>query len=231
VVGRLAGDRTPAQALLPDYQDEDGNRWFASFDSAAMNEACRLGLVSDRRRRVHWSLQPGLKINAPEAGQAAVKRWIEVHDALRTAPRPPQLPEPGESVDDPMLAWAVALDTVPDLLDAFLPAGPWSTVGDRWREVRVPRSSKGSASWWSKLRPRLAERRMFTGRVIRRWARVESSGEYAYWLHFLAVDDGVNDEALVWTVNAALFKRCPRDTDLSITVDGKNRLVDVTEAP
>src|SRR5207302_7524959 len=58
VAGRLVGDSTPAAALLPDPDDEDGERWYATFKSAVIGEARRLGLVHDRLSKpVRWGLR------------------------------------------------------------------------------------------------------------------------------------------------------------------------------
>src|SRR2546430_17479412 len=41
VVSILAGHSAPAEALLPDTEDTEGKRWYATFESAATDEARR----------------------------------------------------------------------------------------------------------------------------------------------------------------------------------------------
>ena len=58
VVNRMSGDGTPAAALLPDPEDEDGRRWYATFTLVVVDEARRLGLVRDRfSTPVRWGLR------------------------------------------------------------------------------------------------------------------------------------------------------------------------------
>jgi hypothetical protein len=227
VWGRLAVDGAPIRALVPDYKDEDGHRVFESLDSAMLEEAHRRGLVRDRRRRPAIT---GGRVRTTAAGDAAVKRWLEMRRDLLAAPQPPRLPEPGESIADGTLAWAVALDAAPGALAAMLPAGAWSSLGGSWRQVRVRKGNrlKGTAPRWSLGRSRADERRTFTGRVIRRWTE-SSYADYVgtYTIHFLAVDDGVAIEAHVWTVDATRFGRFPYGSDVRVTIDHKQRLVEM----
>jgi hypothetical protein len=59
-VSRLSGDSTPAAALLPDPDGEDGERWYAGFRSDVINEAMRIGLARG---------------SGTDAGRAAASRW------------------------------------------------------------------------------------------------------------------------------------------------------------
>ena len=114
---------------------------------------------------------------------------------------------------------------------AMLPAGAWSSLGGSWRQVGVRRGirTKGSAPRWSLGRSRSAERRMFTGRVIRRW-KESNYAEYGgtYTTYFLAVDDGVGGDARVWRVDASRFGSFPYGSDVRVTIDHKQRLVEIT---
>jgi hypothetical protein len=206
VTSRLYGDFSPAAALLPDPEDEDGKRWYASFTSAVIDEARRLDLVRDRLSRpVRWGLRAAVVLPAAAlgwwvfslssshqlprlastltewgiglffygstalalvallllplpvstmrgslrgtvAGCAAASRWLGVRAALATASQPPQLPESRASVEDRMVAWAVALNAAPDVVTTLAPArdaGVWTSTGGRWRQVRVSSRPKG----------------------------------------------------------------------------------------
>src|SRR5213076_3327331 len=106
-----------------------------------------------------------------------------------------------------------------------------------WRQVRVgaPRRSKVSVPW--RRRPEVvAAGRTFTGRVVRRWKKsILDPGPYSYerepsYAHYLAVDDGQNDEALTLGVTEYQFDCFPVDTVVSTTVDSGGGLVDITQA-
>ena len=133
-----------------------------------------------------------------------------------------------------MLAWAVALEVAPDVLHAMLPAAVWATMGGRWRQVIVlraslwGRSAKGMAPRWTLRKSRLADRRAFTGRVIRRWTESGYADAYvgSYTLYYLAVDDGASAEAHVWRVDPTRYREFPRGSDVRVTVDHKQRLVE-----
>jgi uncharacterized RDD family membrane protein YckC len=72
VAGRLSGDRTPAAALLPDPGDDDGRRWYATFKSAVVDEARRLGLVRPRLpTHLCWGLAAAATVPA-----AALGLWL-----------------------------------------------------------------------------------------------------------------------------------------------------------
>jgi hypothetical protein len=69
VASRLSGDFTPAAAVLPDPEDEDGKRWYATFTSAVIDEARRLDLVRDRLSRpVRWGWRASAVLPAAALG-------------------------------------------------------------------------------------------------------------------------------------------------------------------
>ncbi len=69
VARRLSGDSAPAAALLPDPEDEDGKRWYATFESAVIDEARHLGLVRDRfSTPVRWGLRTAGALPAAALG-------------------------------------------------------------------------------------------------------------------------------------------------------------------
>lgn len=302
VAGRLSGDSTPAAALTPDPQDEDGKRWHAAFKSAVIDEARRLGLVRDRfSTPVRWGLRVaaalpvaalgwwlfslsrggqlrllassldgmvarlpgwvawglfilacavlslaawglailvGLVSTVPGgfrctgAGCAAASHWLGVRAALLAAPLPHRLPEPGTSLNDHVLAWAVALGAAPDVVTALAPVHDgrvWSSAGGRWRQIRVSSRPKGLT--WTRWPTGC---RTFTGRVIRRWTRKEwveagTSSHTAIHYH-VAVDDGRSDQALTWSVRKGQYKRLKFDSAVQVTIDHKGRLVKITKA-
>ena len=108
VVRRLAAGDAPVQALVPDHQDQDGNRWFRGFESAVLDEAHRRSLAGDPRSRpILWPFMSEARSRG--ADPAAVRRWLEMRDMLQTRPGARRIPESGAAVDDPSLAWAIAL--------------------------------------------------------------------------------------------------------------------------
>jgi hypothetical protein len=234
-VGRSSGASAPAAALLPDPEDEDGKRWYATFNAGVIDEARRVGLV------VGPTLGRG--IEGTVLGRAAAGRWLGVRTALLTASQQRRFPEGGGRLKDRMLAWAVALGAAPDVHDALAPADDWvwSSTGDRWREVWVSTSRKGSAQWWTtkgRDPANMSGRLTLSGRVVRRWKMVQPetgadppySALYNHFFPtcFLALDDGHNVEALVWRVNKSDYERLTLDSTVQVTIDYKGRLVDIT---
>jgi Predicted membrane protein (DUF2207) len=293
---RLSGGPAPAAALLPDPEDEDGQRWYATFESAVIDEARRLDLVRDRySTTVRWGLRaavvlpaaalswwlvsidwqsvgsllsslaawgllslatavlgwtvwkglslPGLigtvsgGRRATAAGRVAASHWLGVRAAMLAAPQPYQLPEAWVSLDDRKLGWAVALDAAPDVLRTLSTESgrTWSSAGDRWRQVRVPSKCsnlyvRGSARWSAWWNPEaVSRRRTFTGRVIRRWKRTDSPDTIYRYCH-LAVDDGHSDWALPLWVRRGQYRRFALDSSVRVTVDHKDRLIEIRKA-
>jgi hypothetical protein len=229
---RLSGDRTPAAALLPDPDDEDGDYWYSRFKPDVIDEARRLGLV----RAPFW----GLGMRGTDAGRAAASRWLGVRDALLSASSTLRLPEAGASLGDRMLAWAVALGAAPDVPGALAPAGHdwvWSSAGGQWRQVRITRSSSDLLTLpWARSSEIMSQRRKVMCRVIRRWTmthpsdQVYTSNPRRTYSYHVAVDDGRNEEALVWRVPRHVYKRLTRDSAVQVTVDHEGRVVEITEA-
>jgi hypothetical protein len=226
--GRLAAGDAPIQALLPDYQDEEGNFWFGRFQAAVREEAHRLGLISSPRSR---STGGRFVATASGADPATVSHWRAIGERLVTAAQRPLEPESGAAVNDPMLPWAIATGVAEGTLQAMLPSAPWSSFGNHWHVVNVPRRSKGRVPRWSLRRGKPDQRMTFTARVIRRWTRTDSSEYGTYTHYFLAVDDGSGGDALVHRVTQDQYRSTRHDGDLRVTVDHKGRLADLVQVP
>jgi hypothetical protein len=63
--------------------------------------------------------------------------------------------------------------------------------------------------------------RVFDGQVVRRW--MDEAGEGTGW--YLAVDDGVSPDALVWSVDHRLHARFPTGSRVRVTTDARGRLI------
>jgi hypothetical protein len=214
--GRLSGDSALAGALLPDSYDEDGERWYRRFKADVINEAMRIGLVRG---------------SGTAAGRAAASRWLGVRAALLTALRPPRLPEAGASLNDRMLAWAVALSAAPDVPGALALAEEdwvWSSAGGRRRRIRITSSANYLAPW-APAKPTY-QQSIFTGRVIRRWTVTYQPPSYppsiTYTYH-VAVHDGRSEEAFAWRVSRHEYKRLSLDSAVQISIDQNGRLVGI----
>jgi hypothetical protein len=224
--GRLAAGDAPIQALLPDYRDEEGHQWFRQFQAAVRAEAHGQGLVSSPQ-----SGSIGRPFMPSGADSTILSHWRAIREGLLTAAQRPVLPESGVLVDDPMLPWAIATGVAEGTLQAMLPSAPWSSFGNHWHAVNVPWRSKRRVPRWSLGRGKRDQTKKFRARVVRRWTTIHDSEYGTETRHFLAVDDGVGDDALVYRLTQDQYWSARHDGDLLVTVDHKGRLADLAQFP